>query len=78
MYILKILLPLQPVQRGWGGGGVTYFHGGPLQTTFEYPPEGRVFIYNCPQRESPNNLGLTIHSGKHQAHPHYSLAESRL
>ena len=22
MYILKILLPLQPVQRGWGGGDV--------------------------------------------------------
>ena len=33
MYILKILLPLQPVQRGWGGGGATYFHGGPLQIT---------------------------------------------
>ena len=76
MYILKILLPLQPVQRGWGGGA-TYFHGGPLQITFEYPPEGRGFIYNYPQWEMPSNLSLTTHSGKRQAHPHNSLARSR-
>ena len=75
MYILKILLPLQSVQRGWGGGA-TYFHGGPLQITFEYPSKGRVFIYNYPHREMPSNLALTTHSGKRQAQPHDSLAES--
>ena len=67
MYILKILLALQPVQRGWGGA--TYFHGGPLQITFDYLPEGQIFIYNYPQWETPSNLALTIHSGKMPSTP---------
>ena len=65
-------IPHKPHFHGWGVGGATYFHGGPLQITFEYPPEGWVFIYKYPQWETPSNLALTTHSGKRQAHPHDS------
>ena len=33
IYIFKILFPLHPVQRGWGGGRDTYFHRGPVNFT---------------------------------------------